>query len=581
MILIPKHFYFIPLIVFLPIYSYKPNPSFASILVDSARIRAVIGQSTPYTPSFNSGLLTGLDPLSYPAPLSVQDLSNDTSVSFSMSFLPGSIASFKYYFLPQGSSALDSITAAAADPDYFVFLNSAAVPYGATGYIRVIDYNGNWYRHDMNHFAAVKYTWDITPNCWHIIKPPRGSMKLINTLAARPDFIKNMGKKQLLSIYRNSTFIDYSQQNNFSDLGLSEAFLVFLRERFTLEDTLQSVFLDSAFKPISHPLKPGWNLIANPFLFPVAIANLVTSDSTSPLFSIQDNSDSSNTYYALHSSTLSASDSIMPFIGYWVYSFAPSNSITFYPYTAPQGAALAKGSRVIGSRAAPWSRAMPWWTLAISNRFTTAYAGERRTLAAFGSPPGATASVFTDKNLSFNLKPRNSQGNTFELSMQRGQEHSFSLKGDSLNEKNILYIADNGASYEFPAGKHFAFPAGDYYKSFIISGTQDYVAKKINEIKILYPNDFYANQNYPNPFNPVTRIQYGIPIKLRAAKSFISIHNIKGQRIFHQDIPSIPGHHIFTWNGIAASGQLVSSGVYFARINIGTNHKTIKMVELK
>jgi hypothetical protein len=41
------------------------------------------------------------------------------------------------------------------------------------------------------------------------------------------------------------------------------------------------------------------------------------------------------------------------------------------------------------------------------------------------------------------------------------------------------------------------------------------------------------------------------------------------------------GRHNIEWNGIGASGQSVGSGVYFARLEAGSNVATSKLVLLK
>jgi len=43
----------------------------------------------------------------------------------------------------------------------------------------------------------------------------------------------------------------------------------------------------------------------------------------------------------------------------------------------------------------------------------------------------------------------------------------------------------------------------------------------------------------------------------------------------------IPGNYEAQWNGIDQSGNTVSTGVYFARLQAGTFSQTIKMVYLR
>ena len=74
--------------------------------------------------------------------------------------------------------------------------------------------------------------------------------------------------------------------------------------------------------------------------------------------------------------------------------------------------------------------------------------------------------------------------------------------------------------------------------------------------------------NYPNPFNPETTIRYSVK---EAGPVAIEIYNLKGQLVntlVNKEMQS--GQHSVVWNGKDASGKLVSSGLYFTRVeNVG------------
>jgi hypothetical protein len=91
--------------------------------------------------------------------------------------------------------------------------------------------------------------------------------------------------------------------------------------------------------------------------------------------------------------------------------------------------------------------------------------------------------------------------------------------------------------------------------------------------------------NYPNPFNPVTRIPYcvgvhdmsgGVPVTLR-------IYSVSGALLTTLVNRSLePGLYSATWTGTDDSGRLVASGVYFARLTVGSEEMfTRKLVLLK
>ncbi|MEA3285915.1 MAG: T9SS type A sorting domain-containing protein [Candidatus Marinimicrobia bacterium] len=93
------------------------------------------------------------------------------------------------------------------------------------------------------------------------------------------------------------------------------------------------------------------------------------------------------------------------------------------------------------------------------------------------------------------------------------------------------------------------------------------------------PDEFRLNQNYPNPFNPVTTISYSLveqtPVEL-------TVFDIRGQQIIQLlDESKPPGNYKVQWNGLDRSGNPISTGVYFCRLQAGSFSQTIKMVVLQ
>lgn len=97
------------------------------------------------------------------------------------------------------------------------------------------------------------------------------------------------------------------------------------------------------------------------------------------------------------------------------------------------------------------------------------------------------------------------------------------------------------------------------------------------------PIEFELFQNYPNPFNPTTTIRFDLPEK---AMVNLSVYNLVGQQIrglSHEYWPA--GRHSLIWDGTNKSGELVSSGIYFCRIQVDTNTRkhqsTRRMILIK
>ncbi|HVP37070.1 MAG TPA: cohesin domain-containing protein [Terriglobales bacterium] len=93
------------------------------------------------------------------------------------------------------------------------------------------------------------------------------------------------------------------------------------------------------------------------------------------------------------------------------------------------------------------------------------------------------------------------------------------------------------------------------------------------------PERFGLSQNYPNPFNPETNISFSLP---QESQVNLKIYNIKGQLVkVLADAKLSAGVHSLIWNGKDESGNDVSSGIYFYKLNAGVFSETRKMVKVK
>ena len=88
------------------------------------------------------------------------------------------------------------------------------------------------------------------------------------------------------------------------------------------------------------------------------------------------------------------------------------------------------------------------------------------------------------------------------------------------------------------------------------------------------PNIAVLYNNYPNPFNPETTISFSIP---EESKVELAVYNIKGQKVktIVKDYFE-KGFHKLIWNGKDSTGKEVGSGVYFYKLNVNGNSKSVK-----
>ncbi|MEE4311748.1 MAG: T9SS type A sorting domain-containing protein [candidate division KSB1 bacterium] len=93
------------------------------------------------------------------------------------------------------------------------------------------------------------------------------------------------------------------------------------------------------------------------------------------------------------------------------------------------------------------------------------------------------------------------------------------------------------------------------------------------------PEVYALEQNYPNPFNPTTHISYKLP-KTSAVK--LTVYNMLGQKVATLvDKKQIAGNHQVQWDGKDLQGMIVSTGIYFYKIEAGDFTMTKKMMLMK
>ena len=95
----------------------------------------------------------------------------------------------------------------------------------------------------------------------------------------------------------------------------------------------------------------------------------------------------------------------------------------------------------------------------------------------------------------------------------------------------------------------------------------------------MLPNGFALSQNYPNPFNPETQIDYALPMGIKVN---LEIYDLLGQRVRTLvDGYQEAGNKTVIWDGSDETGQKVSSGIYFYKMQAGDFVETKKMSLMK
>ena len=88
------------------------------------------------------------------------------------------------------------------------------------------------------------------------------------------------------------------------------------------------------------------------------------------------------------------------------------------------------------------------------------------------------------------------------------------------------------------------------------------------------PTVYTLSQNYPNPFNPTTTINYKIP-----ELSFVTL---KVYDVLGSEVATIANEEKPAGNyDVEFDGSVLTSGIYFYRIQVGDYTNTKKMILLK
>jgi hypothetical protein len=94
-----------------------------------------------------------------------------------------------------------------------------------------------------------------------------------------------------------------------------------------------------------------------------------------------------------------------------------------------------------------------------------------------------------------------------------------------------------------------------------------------------HPDIFSLTQNYPNPFNASTVIKFSLR---HDGETTLSIFDLLGRRVkLLSSGMLVAGNHAFIWNGTDDAGMIVTSGVYFYRLDSAESSQTRRMVLLK
>ena len=152
-------------------------------------------------------------------------------------------------------------------------------------------------------------------------------------------------------------------------------------------------------------------------------------------------------------------------------------------------------------------------------------------------------------------------------------------RGKALNSRTDLLIGNDNSFHNFDG----------YLRDAAIHNGREFftinlITEEIenNEILTLVEDDVEITnsvlfQNYPNPVVHSTTIKFNVKA---ASDCSVAVYNVKGQKVvtlFDERVESNETVSL-NWNGTDANGSIVSSGIYFYKLNTGSEELVNKMI---
>ena len=328
-------------------------------------------------------------------------------------------------------------------------------------------------------------------------------------------------------------------------------------------------------------LNKGWNMIGNPFSFPVVAT--YSPEELSGLYLYGNN---------IKDGWEGPVQEVEPWAGYAIHNYSMSDSITLKPFSDPNSLNRKTHSG---------------WILKINidgkNLFDHA--------AHIGRIDGA---LETKDGYDTPLLPQ--MKNFLMLGLDAGLDEKFNFSSDirSLDEQNGVWdlrLFSNGPD-QYPIDINGMFSVLEIEKIYIsvvdvqqrkifdnfldsgirinqkldvaydlklVAGDEIYVSEMAYKLLEDIPSKYSLSQNYPNPFNPTTNIDFSIPKRSRVNIKVFSLLGTEVITLVNKELGY--GNHSLTWDGVDRFGKPVATGVYLLKLQTKETIKTRKMILLK
>jgi len=394
-------------------------------------------------------------------------------------------------------------------------------------------------------------------------------------------------KKWRLFRYQDGSYVEYTAGNIESFAAGRGFWLISSEEKELDAGSGKSV---STLNNCSITLEPGWNMIANPFSFPVSWSDVIKNGNIENPWGYSGSSNTSSGFEANQTQ-------LTPWQGYAIKNLDNVNRTIEIPPLEASTTLLAKSSTQLSEGE---------WILQLKVNCNN-YVDRDNYLGClqnsidswdnrdFSEPPviGDYVSLYFP-HPEWTQFPGDYSGD-FRIVSEHGSRWQFVIE-TNLAESPVTLQCDNleklplnwdvqlldktaGESHDLHRQSQYVYYSGDGVdrREFeIIVGESGY----IDDNQLETAAGINLLQNFPDPFNTATVIKYSLP---QQSLITLTIYNLLGEEINRLvDGKSMTsGNYEITWNGTNHKNEIVPSGVYFYCLKINSLQLYRKILYLK
>ena len=317
---------------------------------------------------------------------------------------------------------------------------------------------------------------------------------------------------------------------------------------------------------VSIEIQPGWNQVAHPYLFPVALADVDFSRAPS----VQRRAVGFRGGYREESV-------LEPWHGYWMYNLSIGTQDDRHSRNPRIGGRVRGAARGASASVGSGGRGRSGRGVGPRER-----RGEWRTTARDGpgpedaaeppEAPGGSVRVWFEQggDLTRDVRRTGRDGHVWELRVRAPAGEPAQLRFDGVTglppalgtwrscpKRRTRFV-------DLRANQELTVPAGVTRRFRLAAGTPSFVAD-VRDGVVLPPAELSLGLAWPNPFTATTQVGFALT---RRGPVEAAVYDVAGRRVrtlVSQPLP--PGRHRVEWEGTDAVGRPVASGVYFLRLD--------------